>query len=217
MEANPGGGNQDSKEPPKIGRGALLHTDFWWSMLPNHEKLNENLLREIRTHQAAEPDILSINNPGCWRGNRDYENWPQLRDFVIQRLKIIHNHYVRLGTSCARLDGMQDDRFEFKFWTNVNEPGSRNLIHSHAKWHWSGVYYVQGVDTGAIEFYSTPYLNKQVTLGLPFGQSFTAEPADGLLLVFPSYLLHEVRANLSDKQRINIAFNVRINFEGWRG
>ena len=53
-----------------------------------------------------------------------------------------------------------------------------------------------------------------VRFGLPFGQSFTVEPVDGLLLVFPSYLLHEVRSNPSNKQRINIAFNVRIDFEG---
>jgi hypothetical protein len=53
-----------------------------------------------------------------------------------------------------------------------------------------------------------------VTLGLPFGQSFTVEPADGLLLLFPSYLLHEVLQNTSVHQRINIALNVRINFSG---
>jgi uncharacterized protein (TIGR02466 family) len=217
MESNPSNGKQDLNDPPKIGRGALLHTDFWWSMLPDHERLNAGLLQEIRAHQAEEPRILSANNPGCWRGHRDYKNWPQLRDFATRKIKIIHDHYVKLGTSCAPLDGMQDDRFEFEFWANVNEPGSRNLIHSHSKWHWSGVYYIQGVDTGAIEFYSTPYLNQQVTLGLPFGQSFTAEPADGLLLIFPSYLLHEVRTNRSNKQRINIAFNVRINFDGWGG
>ncbi|MCH8307013.1 MAG: hypothetical protein IH930_02595 [Proteobacteria bacterium] len=214
MEANPRDQKKGYKDVPKMGRGALLHTDFWWSMVPDHETLNADLLQEIRAHHEAEPDVLSGNNPGCWRGHRNYENWPQLRDFVIRKLKIIHRHYVSLGTSCAPLDEMQDDRFEFEYWTNVNEPGSRNIIHSHAKWHWSGVYYIQGMDTGAIEFYSVPYLNQHVTLGLPFGQSFTVEPVDGLLLIFPSYLLHEAHRNPSDKQRINIAFNVRIDFEG---
>lgn len=198
--------------PVQMGRGAILHTDFWWSSVPDCEALNERLLAEIRTHKSEEPDSAAASNPGCWRGHRDYANWPAIRDYVIRKLHEIHRHYVRIGTSCRLLDDLPDDRFEFEYWTNVNEPGSRNQIHSHARWHWSGVYYVQGKDTGAIEFFSQQYLNQNVSLGLPFGQSFTVEPSDGLILVFPSYLLHEVLPNPSERERINIAFNVRIHF-----
>ncbi|MFQ6006641.1 MAG: putative 2OG-Fe(II) oxygenase [Woeseia sp.] len=197
-----------------MGRGAILHTDFWWSMVPDCDNLNARLLEEILRHKEEEPTTAPGTNPDCWRGHRDYENWPYLCEYIVHKLRFIHGHYVNIGTSCSPLDNLPRDRYEFEFWTNVNEPGSSNLIHNHAKWHWSGVYYVQGKDTGPIAFYSTPYLNQQVTLGLPFGQSFTVEPSDGLLLIFPSYLLHEVSANPSDKQRINIAFNTRIDFGG---
>lgn len=194
-----------------MGRGGILHTDFWWSMLPDHEKVNKSLLSEIATHKSEEPDTQILSNPGCWRGHRKYNDWSYIRDFAIHKLKIIHNHYIGIGAPCASLDNYSDDRFEFENWTNVNQPGSGNTMHTHSKWHWSGVYYVQGRDTGKIAFYSSPYLNQQVTKGLPFGQSFTVEPVDGLMVIFPSYLLHEVLTNPSEKDRINLVFNVKID------
>jgi ectoine hydroxylase-related dioxygenase (phytanoyl-CoA dioxygenase family) len=36
------------------------------------------------------------------------------------------------------------------------------------------------------------------------------DPQDGDCLVWPSYLLHDVDVNRSDKQRISIAFNAVI-------
>ncbi|PCJ44534.1 MAG: hypothetical protein COA81_01120 [Alphaproteobacteria bacterium] len=197
---------------PNMGRGGILHTDFWWSMLPDFEQINARLLPEILAHKAEEPETDKYSNPGCWRGYRDYESWPYIRDFVLYKLKLIHKHYIGIGASCMPLDDMPDGRVEFELWTNVNEQGSSNIIHSHSKWHWSGVYYVQGRDTGKIAFYSTPYLNQQIVKGLPFGQSYTVDPVDGLLLIFPSYLLHEVLANPIEKQRVNLAFNLRIDF-----
>ncbi len=201
-------------QPEGIRRGAILHTDFWSSMIPGCERLNARLVEEIRLHREQEPSAATGSNAGCWRGHRDYENWPAIRNYIIHKLRLIHRHYVNLGTSCSPLEDLPDDRFEFEYWTNVNEPGSSNAIHCHAKWHWSGVYYVQAKDTGPIAFYSQPYLNQNLTLGLPFGQSFTVEPADGLLLLFPSYLLHEVLLNTSGHQRINIGLNVKIDFRG---
>ena len=207
-----------TSQPPgqtlQMGRGAILHTDFWWSTVADCDKLNAALLAEISQHKIEEPVTAAGSNEGCWRGHREYAHWPAIRERLLHNLKAIHRHYVILGTSCRPLEGLSEDCYEIEYWTNVNEPGSRNLIHSHAKWHWSGVYYVQGLDTGAIEFYSQPYLNQNVTLGLPFGQSFSVDPSDGLLLLFPSYLLHEVAPNPSERLRINIAFNVRIHFDG---
>jgi len=197
---------------PNMGRGGILHTDFWWSMLPEFERINERLLKEIADHKADVPETDKFSNPGCWRGYREYQDWHYIRDFVIHKLKLVHKHYIGIGAPCAPLEDMPHDKFDFELWTNVNDPGSSNIIHTHSKWHWSGVYYVQGRDTGKIGFYSGPYLNQQIVKGLPFGQSFTVEPVDGLLLLFPSYLLHEVLVNSSSKQRINLVFNIKIDF-----
>ena len=196
----------------QINRGGILHTDIWFCMLPEATLINPILKQEILAHQKTEPQRDPLANPKCWRGSKEYSKWPVLKQNIIENVKAIHRHYNRLGPPCALLDSFSDDRFETVHWANVNQKGSTNAMHTHSKWHWSGCYYIQGKGTGPIALYSTPYLNQQVSYGLPFGQSFTMEPTDGLLLMFPSYLLHEVLTNNSDNPRINIAFNVRIKF-----
>ncbi len=196
----------------QVMRGGILHTDIWFQQIPDATDINLLLKTEILQHQRQSPQIDPMANPGCWRGSREYKGWPKIQSHIIDTVKAIHAYYNQLGPPCAALDNYPDERFEMNYWANINQKGSTNAMHTHSKWHWSGVYYVQGAGTGPIALYSTPYLNQQVTHGLPFGQSFTMDPADGLLLMFPSYLLHEVLVNPSENPRINIAFNVRIRF-----
>jgi uncharacterized protein (TIGR02466 family) len=41
--------------------------------------------------------------------------------------------------------------------------------------------------------------------------SLEINPQEGMLLLFPSYLMHKVNNNISNKERISISFN--INFK----
>lgn len=195
-----------------ISRGGILHTDIWWSNVPEAQSINSSLMSDIQSYKKQNPKPDAMANPGCWRGSNDFQAWPTILDNAIGMLKSIHQHYIHTGAPCADIMSYGKDRFEHDFWANVNSPGSTNAIHSHSKWHWSGVYYIQGSNTGDINFYSSQYLNQQTSYGLPFGQSFSISPHDGMLLIFPSYLYHEVMRNESSKERVNIAFNLRIKF-----
>ncbi len=93
-------------EVPNMGRGGVLHTDFWWSMLPESERINTRLLKDILAHKSEEPQTDKFSNPGCWRGHREYEDWPYIRDFIIHKLKLIHKHYISISAPCAPLDEM---------------------------------------------------------------------------------------------------------------
>ncbi|MRX26982.1 putative 2OG-Fe(II) oxygenase [Kangiella sp. HZ709] len=195
-----------------ISRGGILHTDIWWSQIPASVKLNQDLLTEIQQYKQSNPKRDPLANPGCWRGSDSFSGWPVILENAIGMIKSIHQHYIHTGAPCTNIMNYPADRFESEFWANVNQPDSTNAIHSHSKWHWSGVYYIQGKGTGDIAFYSSQYLNQQTSIGLPFGQSFSISPEDGMLLIFPSYLYHEVLKNTSSAERINIAFNIKINF-----
>ncbi|WP_100655709.1 putative 2OG-Fe(II) oxygenase [Alteromonas flava] len=195
-----------------LARGGILHTDIWRTMVPRHVELNATLKQEILEYQQTNPTIDPLANPGCWRGSSDFNGWRPLQRFIIDNVKAIHRHYLNIGAPCAPLESFSADRFEMNYWANVNQPGSANAIHTHSKWHWSGVYYVQGTGTGDLALYSHAFVNQQVSHGLPFGQSFTVPAEDGLMVMFPSYLIHEVLPNPSDRARINIAFNVKILF-----
>ena len=49
---------------------------------------------------------------------------------------------------------------------------------------------------------------------MPFANPITIKPKDGMLLVFPSYILHQVHPNLSDRERISIAFDANLTYQG---
>ena len=91
------------------------------------------------------------------------------------------------------------------------EIGSGNVLHSHKFFSsFSGIYYIQGKDTGNLVFYNTQNLMHDCYTKSPFTKKFKMNPKDNSLVLFPSWVPHEVEENKSDRQRINIAFNVTI-------
>ena len=98
-----------------------------------------------------------------------------------------------------------------------------NKAHTHPGAVWSGVYYVQTPsDSGKIAFYDPRPQANVLNIRYNKAQSKKKEvlgrvnydPKVGRLLLFPSWLQHEVQPNLSelegdDGDRISISFNIR--------
>lgn len=103
-----------------------------------------------------------------------------------------------------------------EMWTNMLEPGGSQAMHSHANSFISGIIYLTPSHPGSKTVFIRPpggfefsfrHHTKQAAMG-PFNAGKymlpAAEPGD--LVLFPSYLYHEVPRNQGD-QRISIAFN----------
>jgi uncharacterized protein (TIGR02466 family) len=99
-------------------------------------------------------------------------------------------------------------------WININSPGSYNLSHIHPLNYVSGVFYVKvPKNSGCITFENV--LEKNTVL--PF---YTTNdtlrmieqivPEEGKMVLFSSYLPHNVEQNNSDDDRISISFNVSV-------
>lgn len=93
------------------------------------------------------------------------------------------------------------------FWANINSHGGSDVVHHHnfsvdpPQNEMSGVYYIKTPEnSGQICF-----LNQMV----PHEHS-PLTPKEKDLVIFPSYLLHYVTPNLSQEDRISIAFNFQI-------
>lgn len=103
-----------------------------------------------------------------------------------------------------------------EIWVNVLEPGGRQAIHTHANSFISGTLYltrshpsaniVFHKSLGGSDFIFSNH-NKSAKIG-PYNGSKWMMPAlsAGDLVLFPSYLLHEVPLNQGE-QRISVAFN----------
>lgn len=112
-----------------------------------------------------------------------------------------------------------------EIWTNVLETGGSQAIHNHANSFVSGIVYltVPPDGTGTVfhrslggSDYSFVNNNKQSRIG-PYNASRWQVPPlrAGDMVLFPSYLLHEVPVNGGD-QRLTMAFNaLPERIESW--
>ncbi len=118
-----------------------------------------------------------------------------------------------------------------EIWTNMLEKGGSQTLHSHANSFVSGILYLTPSHPACKTVFVRPpggndfsfrHHTRSAALG-PFnaGKYVLPEAEPGDLVLFPSYLYHEVPRNQGD-QRITIAFNAipdsldcwgyRINF-----
>jgi hypothetical protein len=103
-----------------------------------------------------------------------------------------------------------------EIWVNVLQRGGSQSLHNHANCFASGVLYLSPCDASACTRFSRPlggaeFVFRNTHASMETGP-FNADkwnaplPAPGDLILFPSYLLHEVPVNLGG-ERVSLAFN----------
>ena len=171
----------------------------------------QNLILENEAAQAND----QRDNSGGWQSADDILDWPapgltvlkeSIRDAITQMTKLT------LGAETF------DGRLILAAWANVMRHGAYHQPQTHAKFHWSGIYFVNAGQpdpdwprSGTIEV-QDPRERTEMTAtpGNPFGQT-TAIPAEaGTMIVFPSWLIHWVNPYYGQGERISVVFNGRV-------
>ncbi|SVC07402.1 uncharacterized protein METZ01_LOCUS260256, partial [marine metagenome] len=78
---------------------------------------------------------------------------------------------------------------------------------------YAAVYYLQVEDTGELACYNPGNLTENCHATAPWVSVMTYVPNNGDLVLFPGWVPHDVGPNNSDKQRINIAFNISFKVQ----
>jgi len=182
--------------------------------MPGAAAVNRRL-SEIVLERAGRDQGASRSNQGGWHSKGDLLDWPypeidQLKRWIAEAVKAMTAYTTGKPDVSGNLDIMA--------WANVNRFGDYNKPHTHPESMWSGVYYVQAgtvpddrPSSGMIEFVDPRVAVEMIAVpGGPFDGRYKVRPQDGMLLVFPSWLLHFVNPYLSDDERISIAFNARV-------
>ena len=102
-------------------------------------------------------------------------------------------------------------------WANLSPTGDGHKPHTHPNNYLSGVYYVQTQKGANRISFDDP--RPQTNIISPRTIESTDENAgqihidvsEGMMLLFPSWLQHQVPPNASDRMRISIAFNVMFS------
>ena len=99
---------------------------------------------------------------------------------------------------------------------NVQYENSLHAMHHHPNSTFSGVYYVSApAGSSSLRFRDPCILSRMAEPTIDRCNASSAEvmefvPKEGRLLIFPSYLEHEVLLNRSKKPRIAISYNIVV-------
>ena len=186
--------------------------------VPDAEARNA-ALRDVILRRRDDGDAVQASNAGGWHSDRDILSWGGAP--VREVLGIARELANRL--SADRDGNPVAPSWKTQAWANVNGPGDSNICHYHPGSFWSGTYYVDdggaaSDDTLGGEFemldprgpgpgMHAPALRFADPASRSAGSAETIRPRPGLLFLFPSWLLHQVRPYRGTGLRISIAFN----------
>src|SRR3954471_4630285 len=205
----------------------LFSTPVVISDLPEAATLNADLAKVIAERHKSHPGTQH-SNLGGWQSSWDMDRWggaPAIKLMAIGRN--LHNRVTtdRKGnTGSGPHPGYFAVTWHGNMWANVNRTGHGNEFHSHPGSFWAGVYYVDDGGIGAdpslggeleimdprapgVAMYA-PQLAFNMPGGLSVGANEVVLPKAGLMVLFPAWLLHQVRPYRGAAERISIAFNL---------
>jgi len=199
-----------------VGKGIMLtyFTPIYARTMPRAGKTNLALRRLVLEREVG-ADGLSKSNVGGWHSAPDIFSirTPPVGE-LLEWVRAAVLSMSRFMSQTAH-SGTQ---IETTGWANVSRNGDYHRAHMHPGNDWSGIYYVdpgehpgEYPDSGIIEF-QDPRCAVGIleTPGRPFWGTVHFRPEAGMLLLFPSWLVHTVNPYRGERERISIAFNVRM-------
>ncbi len=209
----------DDSARTKIDVQPIFATPVAFAPLPNADAVNATLRETVLARAETHPST-SHSNLGGWQSSWDLPEWGG--EEVRYLMTFVHQLADKLTTDRAGKPAPQD--WQANAWANVNRAGHGNEFHTHPGCVWSAVYYVDDGGASATpglggEFeiqdprgvapaMYRPDLVPAVPGGPAMGASEIIQPAQGTVLMFPSWVSHAVRPYSGDGTRISIAINL---------
>lgn len=199
---------------------------------PDPDGLNAELKR-LFLARAAEGDkyrnrLMTAGKNGLFESEFDLFKWPEacvqrLRQYCFEQLLGAVRQLNGYSEAQVRSLGIIDDT-----WFHLTRHGGYTTAHTHPMASWSGVYCVEPgeqpaehPDSGVLRFFdprvtANMYLDAgNANLVRPFGSHLVnIRFRPGMLVLFPSFMQHEVAPFMGQDVRITVAFNVQ--FRGGR-
>jgi uncharacterized protein (TIGR02466 family) len=169
----------------------------------NKLKVDHNkVLEYIQNLEFKISGASELKEAECYHSKNFYilENISYLKEEIYNNIKNYLNNIMKLN-------------IDFQFttsWVTKTPPNGFSQKHVHANSFLSGVYYPIGDKNFSVKFYRKNDFWSIETIEY---NSLNAEwyalniTENGILILFPSHLLHSIEKNLSDKTRYSIAFN----------
>jgi len=203
----------------------MFAVPFSFSVHPEQQRLNEGLKRYIFKHErdgdGTNPRPLTQRNAAVYES---HFNLFRVQDPAIQELKAFC--WNQLLSLIARLNGYDlptVNRLQIfnDSWFHITRHGGFFGLHNHPNASWSGVYCVDPgkgdpnkEPSGKLSFVSPTLASgmyqdaANANMKLPYGNMHPQlSLVPGQLVMFPSWVLHDVKPFEGEGERITVAFN----------
>jgi uncharacterized protein (TIGR02466 family) len=199
---------------------------FGFATLENCTALNGELRelflrRESEGSRYANPRPLTQRNRQVFESEFQVFRWPEP---CVQQLKeFCWSHMLQMIGALNGYDGATIERLLIynEAWFHVTRRGGFFALHNHPNASWSGVYCVDPgqhdadkPESGLLSFVSPAVITSMhmdaatANLRDPFAPNIRAlRLGPGQLVVFPSWILHDVKPFQGEGTRITVAFN----------
>ena len=189
----------------------IFPTPVCASLVNNHHAINEKMFDYIKKLESIKPDGIKKSNILGWHS----ENF-NLED---KEPKFFFDSIYNNLNKAINDMGWDNQKNKIKvtaMWSIINKENASNSRHIHSNNFLSGAYYVKAPkNCGDILFHDprdAKVIRKPITSN---ANKLNAEvvnisPQEGLLILFPSYLFHSVKENVSGEERIVISFNIDL-------
>lgn len=214
-------------------QGQMQGLQLWPSMIffrswTEYEVYKDSLVRSIRSLKIKQTEMIESriatsakSSDGLYEGNfdlfrSDLPDISVLVEFIRSSLK--------LAVSVAHGEAIQPQELAVNFvdsWYHVSTSGGFHDAHWHQNCSWCGIFYLEIGDyqptnssapNGGSRFYSP------IPLGGVYKDAgnrymhpyYDPDLQNGMLLIFPSHLLHSGLPYFGSTERIVIAFNAQV-------
>ena len=173
------------------------------------DDIKDELIDYVYDAQRKDWEGANHSNIGGWQS--------KLIDFSQYKNSDLFNNFFG-DILCNLPFGNKRYSYNIDAWLNINKNGHFNMPHIHPTSHLSGVVWLKCPKNCGRIVFTSPYEFtgfKEMEL---YNEEFQAQhssytsyhfiPTEGHIILFPSHLMHDVRKNESNQDRISIAFNI---------
>lgn len=179
------------------------------------------LAREAEGARYANPNPSLQQQPGVFESDFNLFSWPEA---CVQQLRTFC--WAALGRTIKQLNDYSTEEMQrlqifSHTWFHVTRHGGFTILHTHPMASWSGVYCITPGETpadrpesGVLRFHNPHYYSNyfmdagNLRFKSPYHHgSWNLRLQPGQLVLFPSWLQHEVLPFHGNDERITVAFN----------
>ena len=179
----------------------------------NFKSIKKELIEFVYDQHQRDSVGVDFSNVGGWQSQQVYGTYNNiLLDTVTTTLISYFKKNVLDMSKEIRVDGL---------WININKKGDSNLPHDHPLSNIAGVFWINSpIGCGALEFQSPHHFTGGAEMELYTDEfrektnsypTYWITPKEGTISLFPSSLVHRVRENETDVDRISASFNLQLH------